>query len=181
MNSFMARGRVTKILIGINLLVFLAQYTSNGAVTSLLALIPENVFFEPWTIVTSGFAHADPLHLLLNMYSLWIFGEAIENFIGAKRFVWLYLLSIVGGSVAFIIFNNYPGSWVVGASGGIFGLMGAYFIVIKALGFRSSQMLVLIGINVFLGFTNPSIAISAHLGGLAAGASIAWYFTMRKR
>lgn len=180
MNSFMGQGRVTKILIGINLLVFLAQLTSGGNVTSLLALQPSLVFWEPWTIVTSGFAHADWLHLLLNMYSLWIFGEAIESYIGAKHFLWLYLLSIVGGSLAFIFFEG-GGSWVVGASGGVFGLMGAYFIIIRAMGFRSSQMLVLIGINVFLGFTNPGVAISAHIGGLIAGAGIAWYFTMRKR
>jgi len=138
------------------------------------------VFSEPWTILTSGFAHADWLHILLNMYSLWIFGEAIEGIIGAKKFTWLYLLSIVGGSLAFILVEGSD-SWVVGASGGIFGLMGAYFIIIRALGYRSSQMLVLIGINVFLGFTNPGIAISAHIGGLIAGAGIAWYFTMRKR
>jgi membrane associated rhomboid family serine protease len=59
--------------------------------------------------------------------------------------------------------------------------MGAYFIIIRSLGFRSSQMLVLIGINVVLGFTSPGIAISAHIGGLIAGAAIAWYYTVRKR
>lgn len=174
----MQRGRVTKILIGINLLVFLAQLASNGNVTSMVALQTESVFFEPWTIITSGFAHSGWLHILLNMYSLWIFGEAIEQYIGAKKFLTLYLLSIVGGSLAFIFFDS---GWVVGASGGIFGLMGAYFIIIRAMGYRSSQMLVLIGINVFLGFTSPGIAISAHIGGLVAGAAIAWYYTMRRR
>jgi membrane associated rhomboid family serine protease len=113
------------------------------------------------------------------MYSLWIFGEAIEEIIGAKKFTWLYLLSIVGGSIAFIVFD--PAGAVVGASGGIFGLMGAYFIIIRAMGFRSSQMLVLIGLNVVIGFTNPTTAITAHIGGLLAGAGIAWYYTTRKR
>jgi membrane associated rhomboid family serine protease len=178
MNSFMGRGRFTKTLIGINLLVFLAQLASNDNVTMLLALKPASVFSEPWTIITAGFAHSGWLHLILNMYSLWIFGEAIEEFIGAKRFLWLYLASIVGGSLAFIFVDG--GGWVVGASGGIFGLMGAYFIIIRSLGFRSSQMLVLIGINVVLGFTSPGIAISAHIGGLIAGAAIAWYYTVRK-
>jgi membrane associated rhomboid family serine protease len=59
--------------------------------------------------------------------------------------------------------------------------MGAYFIVMRAMGFRSSQMLVLIGLNVFIGFTNPSTAISAHIGGLVAGGAIAWYYTNGKR
>lgn len=135
----MQRGRVTKILIGINLLVFLADYASNGSVSAMLELRPESVFFTPWTIITSGFAHWGWLHILLNMYSLWIFGEAIEE------------------------------------------IIGAYFIIIRAMGFRSSQMLVLIGLNVVIGFTNPTTAITAHIGGLLAGAGIAWYYTTRKR
>ena len=179
MSQWANRGKVTRTLIGINVLVFLAQISSGSAVTSLLALQPEVVFAEPWTILTTGFAHADWLHILLNMYSLWIFGEAIEQFLGPKRFVWLYLASIIGGSIAFTVFD--PMGIAVGASGGIFGLMGAYFVIIRALGYRSSQMLTLIGINVIIGFVNPGVAVSAHLGGLVAGAAIAWYFTQIKR
>lgn len=178
-NSLSGRGKATSTLIGINILVFLAQFSSGNVVTSLLALYPPNVGATPWTIVTSGFAHADWLHILLNMYSLWIFGEAIEGYLGTKRFVWLYLGSIVAGSLAFIFVN--PDGIAVGASGGIFGLMGAYFVIIRALGFRSSQMLTLIGINVLIGFVSPGIAISAHIGGLVAGAAIAWFYTKLKR
>lgn len=178
-NSFSGGGKVTKTLIGINILVFLAQQTSGGAVTALLALYPPNVWATPWTLITTGFAHASFIHILLNMYSLWIFGEAIENYLGSKKFIWLYLMSIVGGSIAFVIAD--PVGVAVGASGGIFGLMGAYFIIIRAMGFRSSQMLVLIGINVVMGFVSPGIALSAHIGGLAAGAAIAWYYTKLKR
>jgi membrane associated rhomboid family serine protease len=172
-------GKYTKTLIGINVLVFLAQLTSGNAVTSLLALYPPTVFSAPWTILASGFAHADWIHILLNMYSLWIFGDALERILGSKKFLWLYLGSIVGGSLAFILFD--PQGAAVGASGGIFGLMGAYFVVMQALGYRSSQMLTLIGINVLLGFVNPGIAVSAHLGGLAAGAAIAWYFVKARK
>lgn len=178
-NSFSGRGKVTRTLIGINVLVYLAQMSSGNAVTSLIALYPPLVFETPWTILTSGFAHATWLHILLNMYSLWIFGEAIEEFLGSKKFLTLYLASIVGGSIAFILFD--PTGVAVGASGGIFGLMGAYFIIIRAMGYRSSQMLALIGINVLIGFVSPGIAFSAHLGGLAAGAAIAWYYTKLKR
>ena len=179
MSQWASRGPVTKMLIGINVLVFLAQYTSNDVVTSMLALYSPNAFSAPWTLITSGFAHADPLHILLNMYSLWIFGEAIENFLGSKRYVWLYLLSILGGSIVFTFTD--PAGMAVGASGGIFGLMGAYFVIIRALGYRSSQMLGLIVINVVISFVNPGIAIGAHLGGLATGAAIAWYFTKVRR
>ena len=118
MSQWASRGKVTKTLIGINVLVFIAQYTSHDAVTSLLALYSSNAYSAPWTLITSGFAHADPIHILLNMYSLWIFGEAIENSLGAKRFVWLYLLSILGGSIVFTFTD--PLGIAVGASGGIF-------------------------------------------------------------
>jgi membrane associated rhomboid family serine protease len=177
-NALSGRAKTTKILIGINVLVYLAQLASGDGVTALLALSSESVFFSPWTMITSGFAHASWLHLAINMYSLWIFGEALEEFLGSKKFLSLYLLSILGGSVAYLLFSQ---GLVVGASGGVFGLMGAYFIVMRAMGFRSSQMLVLIGLNIFIGFTNPSTAITAHLGGLAAGSAIAWYYAKGKR
>jgi membrane associated rhomboid family serine protease len=176
-NTLSGRGRVTKILIGINVLVFLAQMSSDGAVTGLLALVQETALFEPWTLLTSGFAHGSWLHLLLNMYSLWIFGEAIEEVFGAKKFLRLYLLSILGGSLVYVILDS---GWVVGASGGIFGLMGAYFIMIRAMGYRSNQMLALIAINVIIGFVSPTTALTAHLGGLATGAAIAWSYTRRR-
>ena len=181
MSQWANRGQVTKALIGINVLVFLAQITSNGTVTELLALQPATVFAQPWTLLTSGFAHstADYFHIILNMYSLWVFGEAIESYLGGKRFVVLYLLSILGGSLATVFLGD--GSSVVGASGGIFGLMGAYFVIIKLLGLRTSQILVLIGINVFFSFTNPSIALWAHLGGLVTGAAVTWYYAKLKR
>lgn len=178
-NTFSGRGRVTKILIGINVLVYLAQMTSGGVVTGLLALSTDSVFSAPWTLFTSGFAHSPSsfLHILLNMYSLWIFGEAIEEVFGAKKFLRLYLLSILGGSLAFVLLGS---GWVVGASGGIFGLMGAYFIMIRAMGYRSNQMLALIAINVIIGFVSPTTALTAHLGGLATGAAIAWSYTRRR-
>ncbi len=178
-NSFSGRGKVTRTLIGINVLVFLAQATSGNAVTALLALYPPNVWSTPWTLLTTGFAHASWIHLALNMYSLWIFGEAIENSVGTKKFLWLYLLSILGGSIAFVLAD--PNGIAVGASGGIFGLMGAYFIIMRAMGYRSSQMLVLIALNVVMGFVSPGIAISAHIGGLAAGGAVAWYYTQRRK
>jgi membrane associated rhomboid family serine protease len=177
-NTFSGRGRVTKILIGINVLVFLAQMASNDAVTSLLKLERQTALFEPWTLLTSGFAHFSVVHILVNMYSLWIFGEALEEFFGSKKFLRLYLLSILGGSLAFVFFD--AGSVAAGASGGIFGLMGAYFIMIRAMGFRSNQILGLIAINVIISFVLPNTALTAHLGGLATGAAISWNYTRRR-
>jgi membrane associated rhomboid family serine protease len=178
-NAFAGRGKTTKILIGINVLVYLAQMASGGSITGLLALSTDYVFSAPWTLLTSGFAHSTTnfLHILLNMYSLWIFGEAIEEVFGSKKFLRLYLLSILGGSLAYVFLDS---GWVVGASGGIFGLMGAYFVMIRAMGLRSNQMLGLIAINVVIGFVTPTTALTAHLGGLATGAAIAWSYTRRR-
>lgn len=179
MNNWFARvGKVTGTLIGINLLVFLADYSSGGAVANLLSLSSNSWFSAPWTLVTYGFAHADVIHVALNMYSLWIFGEALERGLGPNRFLALYLGSVIAGGIAFGLLSY--GS-VVGASGGIFGLMAAYFIFMRAMGYRSSQMLVLIVLNVSIGFFYTSVAVTAHIGGLLAGGAIAWYFVKARR
>jgi membrane associated rhomboid family serine protease len=180
LNGF-TRNRVTATLIGLNLIVFLAQISSGGAVTAYLALIPQYVFQMPWTIITSGFAH-DPsnyLHIILNMYSLWIIGQSLEPILGAKRFFWVYMLSLIGGSLAFIFFN--PNDYAVGASGAIFGLMGALFVAMRALGYRSSQLLTVIAINVGIGIFMPGIALSAHLGGLVVGAGVTYLMIKARR
>jgi len=182
MASLFARGgKATNTLIGINLIVFLAQLASGGNLTAFLALYPGSVAAMPWTIITSGFAHSTSnlLHIGLNMYSLWLLGRSLEPIVGTRRFVIIYLAAIVGGSIAFILFN--PNDFAVGASGGIFGLMGAYFVVIRALGFRPNQILGVIAVNLVIGFLMPGIAISAHIGGLVAGSAVAWYFTKARR
>lgn len=179
MNNWFARvGKVTGTLIAINALVFLADASSGGVVGSLLALYSDSWFSSPWTLVTYGFAHADLIHVALNMYSLWIFGEALERALGQNKFLLLYLGSVVAGGLAFGLFSYGN---VVGASGGVFGLMAAYFIFMRAMGYRSSQMLVLIVLNVSIGFFYSSVAVSAHIGGLIAGGAIAWYFVKARR
>jgi membrane associated rhomboid family serine protease len=179
MNNWFARvGKVTGTLIAINALVFLADTSSGGRVGNFLALYSNDWALAPWSLITYGFAHADIVHVALNMYSLWIFGEALERALGPQKFLTLYLGSVVAGGLAFGIFS--AGS-VVGASGGVFGLMAAYFIFMRAMGYRSSQMLVLIILNVSLGFFYSTVAVSAHIGGLVAGGAIAWYFVKARR
>ena len=179
MNNWFARvGKVTGTLIAINALVFLAETSSGGVVGNLLQLNSDSWIAAPWTLVTYGFAHADIVHIALNMYSLWIFGEALERALGQNKFLILYLGSVLAGGLAFGLLSQ--GS-VVGASGGVFGLMAAYFIFMRAMGYRSSQMLVLIILNVSLGFLYTSVAVSAHIGGLIAGGAIAWYFVKARR
>ncbi|MDT0196659.1 rhomboid family intramembrane serine protease [Arthrobacter sp. AB6] len=137
---------------------------------------PQYGAFEPWRMLTAAFLHSPDslLHILLNMYTLWIFGQALEPLLGRMRFLALYLLSAVGGSVGYLLLNPVlvPGQGlvgVVGASGAIFGLFGAMLLVQRHRGGDTRQLWVLIAINGVIGFLIPQIAWQAHLGGLITG------------
>jgi len=138
---------------------------------------PQYGAFEPWRMLTAAFLHSPDsvLHIVLNMYTLWIFGQALEPLLGRLRFLALYLLSAVGGSVGYLLLNPVlvPGQGlvgVVGASGAIFGLFGAMLLVQRQRGGDTRQLWVLIAINGVIGFLIPQIAWQAHLGGLITGA-----------
>jgi len=137
---------------------------------------PQYGAFEPWRMVTSAFLHSPDslLHILLNMYTLWIFGQALEPILGWVRFLALYLISAFGGSVGYLLMNPVlvPGQGLVGlvgASGAIFGLFGAMLLVQRQRGGDTRQLWVLIAINGVIGFLIPHIAWQAHLGGLITG------------
>lgn len=132
--------------------------------------------FEPWRMLTSAFLHSQGfiLHIVLNMYTLWIFGQALEPLLGRVRFLAVYLLSAIGGSVGYLLLTpiftpGLPVAGVVGASGAIFGLFGAMLVVQRHRGGETKQLWVLIAINGVIGFTIPQIAWQAHLGGLVTG------------
>lgn len=132
--------------------------------------------FEPWRMLTAAFLHSQGflLHIVLNMYMLWMFGQALEPLLGRARFLALYLISAIGGSVGYVLLTPIlpPGGpvGVVGASGAIFGLFGAMLVVQRHRGGETRQLWVLIAINGVIGFMVPQIAWQAHLGGLVAGA-----------
>jgi membrane associated rhomboid family serine protease len=141
---------------------------------------PEFGVFEPWRMVTSAFLHSQGfiLHIVLNMYTLWIFGQALEPLLGRIRFLAVYLISAFGGSVGFLLLTpiyvpGQPLTGVVGASGAIFGLFGAMLVVQRHRGGDTRQLWVLIAINGVIGFIVPQIAWQAHLGGLVTGAACA--------
>jgi membrane associated rhomboid family serine protease len=141
---------------------------------------PEFGHFEPWRMLTSAFLHSQGfiLHIVLNMYMLWVFGQALEPLLGRLRFMALYLISAIGGSVGFVLLTptvipGRPFDWVVGASGAIFGLFGAMLVVQRHRGGDTKQLWVLIAINGVIGFIVPQIAWQAHLGGLVTGAACA--------
>ena len=125
---------------------------------------------EPWRMVSSAFLHSKNItHIAFNMYALWILGNALEPAFGRVRFLAVYLVSAFAGSVGVLLLSPID-TVVVGASGAVFGLFGALFVVQKKRGGDLRQIIVLLLINAAIGFIIPNIAWQAHLGGLIAGA-----------
>ncbi|QIM22362.1 rhomboid family intramembrane serine protease [Phycicoccus sp. HDW14] len=179
------RPLVTMTIIGICVVVYLLQQTVPD-LTDRIAFIPAAGRDEPWRFLTSGFAHGSLVHIGFNMYALWIMGQYLEPLLGRARYIALYLLSAVGGSVAYLLMSapqTYqdaltvgPGMWwssAVGASGAVFGLFGAFLVLQRRLGRSAAGMYVVIGLNAVIGFVIPGIAWQAHLGGLLTGAACA--------
>jgi membrane associated rhomboid family serine protease len=162
---------VTYSLIALNIAVFAIDFVTGGSLYGWLAYRGDFTALQPWRMLTSAFMHASVLHLLFNMFSLFVFGPVIEHAVGRVRFAALYLLAAFGGSLAVLLLA--PMQAVVGASGAIFGLLGAFFIIQRRLGGNNTQLLVLIGLNVAFGFIVPNVAWQAHLGGLVVGAAVA--------
>jgi membrane associated rhomboid family serine protease len=129
---------------------------------------------EWWRIVTSGFLHAGLMHLLFNMLALYNLGRILEPTIGRVRFAVLYATSLLAGSFGVLILS--PDALTVGASGAVFGLMGALVAAQRATGVDpwSSGVGGLIGINLLITFTIPGISIGGHVGGLVGGLVAGW-------
>lgn len=172
---------VTYAIIALSAFVFILQSIPGigGSVTGALqyaGLYSYPEFFEPWRMLTSLFAHANIIHIGLNMYTLWIFGQILEPLLGKGRYLALYLISGFGGSLAVFLIAS-PMTGVIGASGAIFGMMGAFLVIQRRLGGNATQLLVLVGINLVIGFIPGfQIAWQAHVGGLVVGAIIGLIF-----
>jgi membrane associated rhomboid family serine protease len=179
---------LTYVLIGINVLVALGAFLSGASATgtgigssSLLADGSVSRFAidqgEYWRLVTAGFLHVTFFHLLFNMYALYVLGGMLEPAIGRLRFGVIYFVSLLAGSFGALLLE--PTAPTAGASGAIFGLMGATVIIMRDRGINpmESGIGLLIGINLLLTFAIPGISIGGHLGGLAGGALAALAFT----
>jgi membrane associated rhomboid family serine protease len=157
----------------INLVIWLLQVIPGSTVTTTLLYAPLLTVIEPWRMLTAGFVHSPDSfwHILLNIYSIYIFGRVIEPMLGPARFLALYLISIFGGS-AMVLWLSEPVVPVVGASGAFFGLMGAYLVMLRAIGDNSGLLVGLIAVNLAFGFLVPGISWQGHLGGLLAGMAV---------
>jgi rhomboid protease GluP len=178
----MAQPRVTYVLLAINVIVFLAMTIAGGSTdTAVLirfgakanALIAQG---QVWRLLTSIFLHIGPMHLFFNSYALFVLGVEVERVYGSARFLTIYLLAgLYGSLVSFALGPNLS----AGASGAIFGLLGvmvAYFRRHReTFGERGLfSLLGVAGFNLVLGFTVPGIDNLAHLGGLVSGAILGW-------
>lgn len=168
---------VTYTIIALCALLFLGQYVSGGLVERWLMYTPVTSVSMPWTFLTSGFLHGNVMHILFNMYALWAVGQFLEQKLGHVRYAALFLVSVLGGHVAvFLLASPFSEAWVtgtVGASGGVFGIFAATFIVQRRMGVQARSMLVLIALNVGISFLVPTISWQGHLGGMIAGGAVA--------
>jgi membrane associated rhomboid family serine protease len=173
--SLQVRPVLTQALIAVNVAVFVLgtilsstrggwNLTARGGLNG-----PDVADGEWWRLVTSGFLHANLMHLAFNMIALWILGSQLEAVMGRTRYAIVYFGSLLGGALGALILNPY--SLTVGASGAIFGLMGAA----AALHFRRGVSIWATGIggllliNLVITFLVPGISIGGHVGGLAVG------------
>jgi membrane associated rhomboid family serine protease len=171
-------GIVTRALIALNVAVWALEFVQTGHATSTSGSIFEKGFlFGPfvrdgdwWRLITAAFLHYGPIHLFMNMLALYWFGTALEMRLGAARYLLLYLVSGLGGSAGALLLD--PNEATVGASGAIFGILGAGFVLERQRDYVfGGSALAVILINLVFTFSVPNISIGGHVGGLVAGAA----------
>lgn len=190
--SLRTRPILTQVLIAVNVLVFLVGVAMDGSGAiggetgqmqidfGLIAKafdgrgligVGEGQWYR---LVTSGFLHYGIIHILFNMYALWVLGNAVENLAGRLRFGMIYGVSLLAGGLGALVLS--PGSLTAGASGAIFGLVGAVFLAQRAQGipFSQSPLLPFLVINLVITFGLNGISIGGHIGGLVGGAAVGW-------
>ena len=168
----------TYVLIAINVIVFLVEIASGsgGLGEQHDRLIVDYGLFGPFVaegewyrLLTSGFLHASFLHIGFNMLLLFFLGRLLEPALGTPRFLTLYFASLLAGSFGALVLE--PNSLGIGASGAIFGLAGATFVIARGRGMDAlaGQIGFLIVFNLIFSFASPRISIGAHVGGLIGG------------
>jgi membrane associated rhomboid family serine protease len=182
-------SRVTTALIGLNVLVFLLgfavpdlqqRFGNLALAVTMDGQVIGVAYGEYYRLVTAAFLHAGVFHILFNMFALAQIGPVLENALGRARFLALYVLAALGGSTLAYLLAQ-PNQPSVGASGAIFGLFGAYYVVVRRLGGETNQIVILLVINLVITFTLPNIDWRAHVGGLVTGAALAAAFAYAPR
>ncbi|MGQ0846736.1 MAG: rhomboid family intramembrane serine protease [Sporichthyaceae bacterium] len=161
-------GLVTFVLLGINVLVFFAVQGSTGLLNDLLLFPPEIAQGEYYRLMTAAFLHQQPLHIVLNMLFLFLFGRPLEAALGRSRYLATYLICGLGGSTASYLFNS-PFTGSLGASGAVFGVIGALLVVERRFGSDPRGVVISLAILILPGMLIPDIDWRGHVGGLLAG------------
>lgn len=188
--SLTGTPQLTYVLIAINVAVFVAAVAAGGGTSGTSGSVYRNgALFGPlvadgdwWRIITAGFMHAGLLHIAFNMYFLYFIGTLMEPAIGKLRFGIIYFVSMIGGSFGALLVS--PDAVTVGASGAVFGSMGAAILVMRARGIDPMQsgLGVTLLLNLGITFVIPGISIGGHLGGLFAGGLIGYLmFELQER
>lgn len=174
------RPVVTYVLIAVNVLMFIAQTASVDVERQLVLWPPAVADGEFYRLLTSAFLHYGLVHILFNMYALYVVGPPLEALLGRLRFSALYLLSALGGSVLVYLLSSLN-SATAGASGAVFGLFGATYVVAKRLNLDVRGVTALIVINLVITFVLPAVSSQAiswqgHVGGLLTGSLLAYAY-----
>jgi len=178
--SFNSVPKVTRAILVICVGLFALSLVL-GSFAMTFGMIPAAIAQgEWWRLITSTLLHGSILHLLFNMYALYWLGPQLERSLGHVRFAALYVLAALGGSVASYWFSDLN-TVSVGASGAIFGLITATIVIGREMRSDVSQLVVLLGINVVIGFAQPGIDWRAHFGGAITGAAVAVIYTKGTR
>ena len=177
---------LTYALIGVCVAIQIGSMLSGGGGQGVINLgavsRPEVADGQVWRLVTAGFLHAGFTHLLFNMFSLYILGGMLEPAIGRLRFALIYFVSLLAGSFGALLLTPY--GQTVGASGAIFGLMGAAVIIMRSRGISPMEngLGIWIALNLAITFLVPGISVGGHIGGLVGGAMAAFLlFELRSR
>ncbi len=167
---------VTYALIALNVVMFALQQASYAVTQQFVLQADYTAYHDQWyRLLTSGFLHGGITHILFNMVALYFTGPALERLLGPTRFLGLYLLSLLGGSVLVYLLTP-PGQATLGASGAIFGLFGASFVLARKLNLDVRGIIGLIVVNLVITFIAPGISWQGHVGGLLTGALVAWAY-----
>ena len=167
---------VTKVLIGLNVLVYVITASQGAGLNSPGgSLFMKWLLYGPfvadgdwWRLITAAFLHASLLHIGFNMYFLWFAGGPVEAALGRGRFLLVYFVSGLSGSAGALVLD--PTKPTVGASGAIFGILGAALVMERQRNFvLGGSALALVLINLVLSFTIANISIGGHIGGLIGG------------
>ncbi|WP_136312891.1 rhomboid family intramembrane serine protease [Actinomyces procaprae] len=179
-----AAARVTKVLVGACVLVYAGQMVY-PALTGWFDFVPALAAGQPWRFLSTALLHGSLVHLAMNMWALWVLGNTLEPLLGRWRFTALTVLSALGGSTAiYWLADPMTPAWItgtVGASGAIFGLFAAVFVIQHRFGRDTSTIVGLLVINLVISVLGANISWQGHLGGFLTGLAVAAIYAWAPR